>query len=197
MGERGRDAVHERILRAERIRNGRRLAALRTITLAFFVANALVMNLLFEPRGSYRGLVVMSGYFVLAVGLWLAVRRSEAVALKAPLIVPFLDVPFAFTLQVITLPYHGPQDVLPSAPALHAVMLFLVLVSILSLRTWIVAATAASGLALALVYASMVGLTALPWISWMIILSGSFAVMALYALRRLQALVATTAVELA
>ena len=80
MAELDRDAVHERILRAERIRNGRRLAALRTITLAFFVANALVMNLLFEPRGSYRGLVVMTGYFILAVGLWLAVRRSEAVA---------------------------------------------------------------------------------------------------------------------
>jgi class 3 adenylate cyclase len=193
--EQERGAVHERILRAERIRNGRRLAALRAITLAFFVANALVMNLLFDPRGSHLGLVVMTGYFILAVGFWLAVRRSEAVALKAPLIVPFLDVPFAFTLQVITLPYHAPQDVLPSAPALHAVMLFLALVSILSLRTWIVAATAASGLFLALVYATMVGLTALPWISWMIILSGSFAVMALYTLRRLQALVTTAAAE--
>lgn len=177
------------------MRNGRRLAALRTLTLAFFVANALAVNFVIANRGNMRGLTLMSGYFTLSVGLWLAVRRSDALALRAPLIVPFLDVPFAFGLQVLTLPYHRPEDVLPTGPALHAVMLFLLLVSVLSLRTWIVAATAASGLALTLVYMSWIGLITAEWISWLIILSGSFLLVAVYALTRLRSLVANAAAE--
>lgn len=177
------------------MRNGRRLAALRTLTLAFFVANALAVNFVIANRGNMRGLALMSGYFTLSVGLWLAVRRSDALALRAPLIVPFLDVPFAFGLQVLTLPYHRPEDVLPTGPALHAVMLFLLLVSVLSLRAWIVAATAASGLALTLVYMSLIGLITAEWISWLIILSGSFLLVAVYALTRLRSLVANAAAE--
>lgn len=177
------------------MRNGRRLAALRSLTLAFFVLNALVMYLIGASRGNVRGLALMSAYFVLSVGLWMAVRRSDATALRAPLVVPFLDVPFAFGLQVLTLPFHRPEDVLPTGPALHAVMLFLLLVSVLSLRAWIVAATAASGLALTMVYVARIGLTEPDWITWLVILSVSFLLVALYTLKRLRALVATAAAE--
>jgi len=190
----GRDGVHERILRAERMRNGRRLAALRAVVVGLFLTNALVMVYVVGAWERNPGTVLLAGYLVLSTVLWLAVRRSDALALRAPLTVPFLDVPFVFTLQAVSIPYQGP-DLFTTAIALHAIMQLLILVSILSLKPWIVVTTAAIGLALSLTYSSMVELPAVQWTSWMVLLTVSVTLFALYVLARLRALVATAAAE--
>ena len=74
-------------------------------------------------------------------------------------------------------------------------MQLLILVAIMSLRTWIVVATACIGLGLSLTYARMVDLPATQWTSWMVLLSVSVTLFALYVLTRLRALVATAAAE--
>lgn len=194
MAERDRDAVHERILRAERRRNARRLAALRTIVVGLFLANELVMVYLVGAWKANPGSALMAGYFVLSFFLWLAVRRSDVLALWGPLTVPFVDVPFVFALQAVTIPFQE-ADILTTAIALHAVMQLLILVSIMSLRAWIAVATASIGLGLSLTYASMVDLPLGQWGSWMVLLSISVTLFALYVLARLRALVATAAAE--
>lgn len=194
MGERGRDAVHERILRDERVRNGRRLAALRALSGGLFTGNRLIMVYVIGAWERNSTPFLLAGYFILSVALWLAARRSDAVAFRTPLVVPFLDVPFVFAIQVVSIPYQGP-DLLGMALAQYAVMHLLVLVSILSLRSWIVVATASIGLVLSLIYASMVGLPAVDWTAFMVLVSASFTLFALYLLARLRALVATTAAE--
>jgi adenylate cyclase len=190
-----RDAVHERILRAERMRNGRRLAGLRAVSLGFFLAIPLTMVYLVGAWEINRGNLLMAAYFVLAVVFWLAVRRSDALALRAPFVVPFFDVPFVFALQTVSLPFQPPGELLATALALQAVMLLLILVSVLSLHAWVVGLTASIGLACSLVYAWRVGLSAANWLAWLVILTASFTWFALYALARLRALVAIAATE--
>ena len=108
---------------------------------------------------------------------------------------PFFDVPFVFTLQMISLPFQRPEELFATALALEAVVLLLVLVSILSLHAWVVALTASIGLASSLVYASRVGLSAPNWTAWLIVLTVTFTAFALYALARIRALVASAAAE--
>ena len=104
MAERDRDAVHERILRDERRRNGRRMTALRAVVVGFFLCNALVMVYVMRAWDANPGTALIAGYFVLSVALALIVRRSDEVAVRAPLVVPFLDVPFVFTVQAVSIP---------------------------------------------------------------------------------------------
>ena len=194
MAERDRDAVHERILRAECTRNGRRLAALRAIVVGLFLSNELVMVYLIGAWKTNPGTALMVGYFAVSLALWLTVRRSDRLALRAPLVVPFLDVPFVFALQTVTIPFQE-ADIHTTSIALHAVMQLLILVSIMSLRAWIAVATASIGLVLSLTYASLVGLPLAQWGSWMILLTLSVTLFAMYVLTRLRALVATAAAE--
>jgi adenylate cyclase len=194
MAERDRDAVHERILRAERQRNGRRMAALRAIVVGLFLGNELVMVYLIGAWKTNPGTALMIGYFVFSFVLWLALRRSDLLALRAPLAVPFVDVPFVFALQSVTIPFQE-ADIHTTAIALHAIMQLLILVSIMSMKSWIVVATASIGLGLSLTYASLVDLPLAQWGSWMVLLTVSVTLFALYVMTRLRALVATAAAE--
>jgi len=135
----------ERLLWEERQWNARCLNGLRPAGLTLFLV------LQFAIHGSTRGAWVLVGYWVLAVALFVAARKSDVIARWSALAVPFLDMPAVFLKQWLDMDL---PDALPRAVATFTLgpLLLLVMLSAFTLRTTrlILAGCVAAGLELAL-----------------------------------------------
>lgn len=178
----------------ERVRNARRATWLRAVIVSAFFINTLVMIFIVGVWPWTPSTVVFTVYFVLALALLAIARRSENAAVAATYAIPFLDIPMVFTLQVLALPYQEPAELQASGVALQSILLLLVLFSVLTLHRWVVTTAATVALALLITFAFVSG-SASDWYTFYVLLTVSFALIALYALQRLEALVTSTAYE--
>jgi adenylate cyclase len=121
----GAEGVAEAIetaLERERERNGRRLAAIRVVSVTAFLVLSAYLGIL---RGAqeWRDLVEpFLVYAVFAAGVWTAVRVRPALGRKVGLGIALLDVPLVFWIQGRSLASaHSPEGVASFALALFCV----------------------------------------------------------------------------
>src|SRR4051812_25462484 len=133
----------KRALGEERQLNARRINALRCVSVSLFFALHLVLAYGFGLHEWTGNLGIFLGYWVAALLLLVASRRSVRAARAASLAIPFLDVPVVFALQYASLA----TAVSAGGVAGFAVGVFglLVILSSLSLDAWQIALSAAAG----------------------------------------------------
>lgn len=135
---RGHD-VHEAVLDAERLHTGRRAAALRVLVVGLFLVNNLWIVFVLQARPVQIGLGLFAGYFGLSLAIWLAARRSDRFARASLLLMPLLDIPVVFGLQVLAARVLDPDEMAIMFTALPGVFSLIVVFSVLSLQARVVA----------------------------------------------------------
>lgn len=186
--------AYDRAIRAERIRNARRAALMRLGIVGAFLANSLIMVFVLRAWPWTGGTLVLTVYFPVAVLFLLWTGHSDRAALLSWLAIPLFDMPLIFAIQIAQLYAHG-MEVDAPPPILTSLHLLLILISVLSLRLYVVMASTATAIILAFLYASVAAIPDTDWPVRTTILIGSFTAVALYALRRLEALLTSTVEE--
>lgn len=160
-----------------------------------FLINTLVLVFVVRawPFNAATGIFLV--YFLLALALLVLTRDSERAALFSWFTLPLLDMPILFGFQIAMLPVRGAEDVVPSFLFLTSLYLLLILFSILSLEKRIVVLSAGMAIVLSQVYADRAAFAGVYWRVLTAILIASFTAGALYALHRLDALLAAAVEE--
>ncbi|HEY7471533.1 MAG TPA: hypothetical protein VIE68_04220, partial [Gemmatimonadota bacterium] len=174
-------------MRGERIHNARRAALMRLVIVGAFLSNSLAMVFVVRAWPYRAATTVLVVYVLLAALLLLLVHRSERAALLSWFAIPFLDIPLTFAIQVAdisTTRYEGDQG--PLLLFLISLQLLLILFSTLSLRVPVVALSAGMSIVLSVLFARWASIPG--WSVRGTILIAAFTAAALYALRRLEAL---------
>jgi len=168
---------------------------MRVAIVGAFLANILVLVLVARavPFSAATGLFL--AYFLGAVVLLILTRRSERAALLSWYMIPLLDMPILFVFEVAMLPLRAAGDVVPSFLFLAALYLLLILFSILSLEKRVVVLSAVMAIFLSQAYGYRAGFAGADWRVLAAILIASFTAGALYALYRLDALLAAAVEE--
>jgi signal transduction histidine kinase len=131
------------ILGEERLQNARRINRVRFAGVTFFFALFLVLSEVLGDRTWQGNIKPFTVYWIAAgIVLW-AGQRRDSIARWASLAVPFLDMPMVFFVQWSTYPYT-PNPAAVAGYSIGPFVLLLVLAS-LSLQTWKIYLTAASG----------------------------------------------------
>ena len=152
------DDVFQRALADERLRNARRLGVARLVAITVFIVLTVVFRHTRFPIGPSPGLFAC--YWVLAVALLWASRRSDRAARLGLLAIPFVDMPMVFLLvlsNVVHLQRAGwPGDATALAaqsPIYYALFVFLASLSLESAQVYL-AAGVACAFEIALTWAS-------------------------------------------
>ncbi len=127
----------------ERVINARRVAIIRVVTAIVYLSLYFVFGRVLDLEVWRGGDVPMLFYSLSALMILVGTRRSERFARASGSLVPVVDVPFAFVLQLTMLQSATNQ---PSVVAFNvATMMLIVLLSSLWLLPRLVVATALAG----------------------------------------------------
>lgn len=185
--------VHERVLAGERLRSARRIAALRTLFVAAFYVRAVGWAWGLAPPWSTQQ-VLLTGYVLGAMVIWIAVRRSDRWAPASSLALTVFDLPMIFLIlwpPFADASVERAADSLPAVAGAFTVVLFL---SVLTIRRWQVVATGALALAFEGLLAAELDESATAT-TYALALTLAFLALGLYFVHRLNELVRSTAVE--
>lgn len=178
----------EAALRAERITNARRAALMRAVIVAAFLANYLSLVFFVHAQPLNAGTALFPAYFLVAAVIVVLTRRSTAVADFSWYFIPFFDMPLLFAFEILMISARGAENVTPSFLFLTALYLLLILFAVLGLRARVVLVAAATAIALCLAFAWRAEIEGRLWPLLSVMLLAAFTAAALYALRRLDAL---------
>lgn len=188
------DAVHERVLAAERLRNARRIVVLRTAFVVMFYVRAVGWAWGLEPPPWSTQQTLMTVYLVGALAIWAASWSSDRRASASSLAVPFFDLPMIFLLVWPPFVDASVERAADSLAAVGAAFSVVILLTVLTLRFWQVLLAGALALAFEGLVAVELGETATAT-TFAFVLTLTFVVLGLYMLWRLRALVRSTAAE--
>jgi adenylate cyclase len=130
------------VLERSRLLGGRSLNRLRFVGVSLLFAVSLWMGVV-HGHPSWRGnLTLFAVYWALAAGLFWWSRRHDRGMRLSSLTVPFLDMPMAFSIQWQSFATGSPLGI---ASFTLAILLFLLVLSALTLSVWLIALTGAVG----------------------------------------------------
>lgn len=187
------DVVHERVLAAEQLRSARRIAALRAAFVAAFYVRAVGWAWGLELPWSVQQ-TVMTVYVIGAVAIWIGTWRSDRWARGSSFAIAFFDVPMIFLIVWPPFTDASVERAADSVAAVAALFTVVILLSVLTFRYWQVLLTGTLTLATVAVVAVELGETATAT-TFALVLTLTFVVLGVYMVRRLQALVRSTAAE--
>jgi signal transduction histidine kinase len=174
------DSLHRELTR-ERLKNARRTAAVRFWGVSAFFLLFLILGGLMRLPAWSGNLPLFTVYWVVAVAVFVASRRSQRLALASSLSVPLFDAPLVFFLQWATFPTSNPSGV---AGFTVGVYVLLVILAAFALQRWYVLFTAAVVTIYEIVLQHFAGVSVGAMVSSAILL-GLAAAACLYAQHRL------------
>ena len=147
----------------ERLRNARKLLALRAALTFAFLALSVVLAFAADVPGARARLPILATYCAASVALYAASLRRPGICRHSWLAIALLDIPVVFLFQraaMRTVPDHAALV----AAMTVAIYLLLVMAAQLALRRSYLVVTAVTGYALLLVLLAAV--PAVPWTVW-------------------------------
>jgi class 3 adenylate cyclase len=152
------EAQFQRLFQEERMLSARRVAALRAVMVPAFLALNAWFGLVEDFAPPRARVPVLAVYAVLAVAIYVGVRRSEGLCRNAWYLLPLIDMPIIFLLQ-----YQATFIASARMPVIatftFSVFLFVVVCSQLSLRRRNIYLTAAAAIALEVALLTRAGFT--------------------------------------
>lgn len=181
-----------RVLTKERLNSVRRLCVLRLAGMSVLGALAVGMRVLTDDPGWVSYTPIVGVYWVAALGLYALARFAPGFTRVAGLGTALVDVPLVFWLQYRVLPVaHSPEGV---AGFTLGLFLALVLLSALTLDSWVVWAVSGSAAILQFALMTITGAMLDARIVAVVIFT-LCAAMASYLIRRVQSLARNVAAE--
>src|SRR5438477_4685057 len=179
-------------LELERLRNARRLLALRAaLTASFFALSGIAVAL--GVRGAGARLPIVAAYCILSVGLYAVGRYRLEILRHSWVAIAILDVPSVYAFQRAAM-REVPEHALLMAAMTVAIYLLLVMAAQLAIRRFYLVLTAATSYALLIVlFAAVPGVSRTIWLDALLLLVG--AVVGTYLSARLLGLVQKVAQE--
>jgi len=180
-------------LELERLRNARRLLALRAaLTASFFALSGIAVAL--GVRGAGARLPIVAAYCILSVGLYAVGRYRLEILRHSWVAIAILDVPSVYAFQRAAM-REVPEHALLMAAMTVAIYLLLVMAAQLAIRRFYLVLTAATSYALLIVlFAAVPGVSRTIWLDALLLLVGA-TVVGTYLSARLLGLVQKVAQE--